>query len=178
MTPTPTLPSLALLVRQPWAWAIIHGGKDIENRTAGSIRAGRMDCRRICVHAASGMRQSEYRWAVHKLAAVGVTAPAPNALVRSAIIGTVDVTDIVTESDSPWFGGPCGLVLERPQEIAPIPAKGTLGYFAWEPAGEVAPALPWMTRWGQAGDDDATLALFDDLPLGFKTVPPKPFKRQ
>jgi hypothetical protein len=23
----------ALTVRQPWAWAIVHGGKDIENRT-------------------------------------------------------------------------------------------------------------------------------------------------
>ena len=23
----------ALTVRQPWAWAIVHGGKDVENRT-------------------------------------------------------------------------------------------------------------------------------------------------
>ncbi|MBO6638903.1 MAG: hypothetical protein JJ920_11730 [Roseitalea sp.] len=176
MPPT-ALPSLALSVRQPWAWAIMHGGKDIENRTAGSIRAGRMDCRRICIHAASGMRQSEYRWAVHKLAEVGVTAPAPDALVRGAIIGTVDVVDIVTESDSPWFGGPCGLVLENPEAIEPVPAKGTLGYFAWERAGEIARAQPWMTGWGRAGDDGGTLSLFDDLPPGFKTVPAKPFKR-
>ncbi|MEE6273491.1 hypothetical protein V2J56_09045 [Georgenia sp. MJ206] len=31
----------ALTVRQPWAWAIIHGGKDVENRSrniAGSYR--------------------------------------------------------------------------------------------------------------------------------------------
>lgn len=30
-----------LTVRQPWAWAIIHGGKDVENRTrnvAGDYR--------------------------------------------------------------------------------------------------------------------------------------------
>ena len=30
-----------LTVRQPWAWAIVHGGKDIENRTrnvAGAYR--------------------------------------------------------------------------------------------------------------------------------------------
>ncbi|WP_147393249.1 hypothetical protein [Oceaniradius stylonematis] len=175
--PNDSLPSLALSVRQPWAWAIIHGGKDIENRTAGSIRAGGMDCRRICIHAASGMRQSEYRWAVHKLAEVGVRAPAPDALVRSAIIGTVDVIDIVTESDSPWFGGPCGLVLDNPEAIAPIPATGAFGYFAWERAGAVAPTLPWMTGWGRTGGDGGTLALFDDLPTGFKTPPAKPFKR-
>ena len=24
----------ALTVQQPWAWAIVHGGKDVENRTA------------------------------------------------------------------------------------------------------------------------------------------------
>ncbi|MBB3041198.1 hypothetical protein [Nocardioides soli] len=23
----------ALTVQQPWAWAIVHGGKDVENRT-------------------------------------------------------------------------------------------------------------------------------------------------
>ena len=31
----------AITVRQPWAWAILHGGKDVENRTrniAGSYR--------------------------------------------------------------------------------------------------------------------------------------------
>jgi len=24
---------IALSIQQPWAWAIIHGGKDVENRT-------------------------------------------------------------------------------------------------------------------------------------------------
>jgi hypothetical protein len=32
------LPRLAISVRQPWAWAIIHGGKPLENRTAGAIK--------------------------------------------------------------------------------------------------------------------------------------------
>lgn len=30
------LPRKALSVRQPWAWAIIFGGKPIENRSAGA----------------------------------------------------------------------------------------------------------------------------------------------
>ena len=39
----------AITVRQPWAWAIMHGGKDIENRTrniAGSYRGP------VVIHAA------------------------------------------------------------------------------------------------------------------------------
>lgn len=34
------LPPLALSVRQPWAWAIIYAGKDIENRLWGASRTG------------------------------------------------------------------------------------------------------------------------------------------
>ena len=31
--PTEAVPTRSLTVRQPWAWAIMHGGKDVENRT-------------------------------------------------------------------------------------------------------------------------------------------------
>lgn len=94
------LPLLALSVRQPWAWAIIHGGKVIENRSLGSIKAGRMTTGRICLHAASGMKEEEYRYAHWRLAQHGVTCPRPDMLVRGGIIGTVDVTGIITSSDS------------------------------------------------------------------------------
>ncbi|MGP1355774.1 hypothetical protein [Roseicyclus sp.] len=56
------LPPIALSVRQPSAWAIIHGGKDVENRSLGAIRAGRMGPGRIAIHAASGMKQAEYAY--------------------------------------------------------------------------------------------------------------------
>jgi hypothetical protein len=36
----------ALSIKQPWAWLIVHGYKDIENRTFDSPRCGR-----IYVHA-------------------------------------------------------------------------------------------------------------------------------
>ncbi|WP_409188395.1 hypothetical protein [Bradyrhizobium sp. RDM4] len=36
--PHDALPEFALSVRQPWAWAIIHGGKDVENRSAPAVR--------------------------------------------------------------------------------------------------------------------------------------------
>ncbi|NRB01973.1 MAG: hypothetical protein HRU30_01785 [Rhodobacteraceae bacterium] len=169
------LPRLALSVRQPSAWAIIHGGKDIENRSEGSVRAGRMTTGRICIHAAIGLKAAEYDYLVYRMAQNGVTTPPPDQLVRRAIIGTVEVVDFVTRSDSPWYGGKVGLLLQNPVPVAPIPCAGELGYFEWEQEGEIATPLPWMTRWGRADDDGRTGDLFDDLPLGFKSPPKRPF---
>ena len=173
--PRSELPELALSVRQPWAWAIIHGGKVIENRSLGAIRAGRMDRRTICIHAASGMRRDEYRWGAWRLAKHGVCCPRPDALLRLAIIGVVDVVDIVTESGSEWFGGQSGLVLENPRAVTPVPAKGELGYFRWRRGGDMASVQPWMRAWDAANGDTRTLDMFADLPPSLPLAPDKPF---
>jgi hypothetical protein len=167
------LPRLALSVRQPWAWAIVHAGKDIENRSEYSVRAGGMRPGRVAIHAASGVRRVEYDWAVWRMARDGVVVPRPDALVRSAVIGAVEVVDLVRESDSPWFGGPVGLVLRDPVPCAPIPAAGARGYFAWEAGGESAAPSRWMREWGGAEG-----GLFDDLPPAFAAPPEKPFGKR
>lgn len=171
------LPEIALSVRQPWAWAIIFAGKDVENRSAGSIRVGKMRPGRIALHAASGMREAEYAWAVWRMAQDGVSVPPPGELVRGAIIGSVEVVEIITESDSPWFGGASGLSLKDPEPIEPIPCKGALGYFRWERAKAFAGPLLWMEKWptAQTSDQSAQSGLFDALEVQFKTPPPKPF---
>ncbi|MEM9738509.1 MAG: hypothetical protein AAF829_01475 [Pseudomonadota bacterium] len=170
-----SIPPLALSVRQPSAWAIIHGGKVIENRTLGSIKSGKMDCRRVAIHAAKGLRQREYAWSALKMQALGVTPPRPEVLVRGAIIGHVDVVDIVRESDSPWFGRHWGLVLENPVALeTPIPAVGRLGYFPWQPGGEMAKPASWMLHFDRPNRDDATLDLFSKTHLTFKVPPAKP----
>ncbi len=178
MSPPRDLPPLALSVRQPWAWAILHGGKVIENRSLGAIRAGGMTTGTICLHAAEGMRRAEYEWGLWRLQRHGVRAPRPDALVRRAIIGTVRVIGIITESDSEWFGGEAGLVLADPCPIEPIPAPGALGYFEWLPGGRVASPARWMREFDRPSGDAATLPLFDDLDPGFATPPPKPFGRK
>jgi len=164
------LPPLALSVRQPWAWAIVAGHKEIENRSSGAIRSGGMDCRRIAIHAATGLKQDEYDWGVWRLQKHGVACPRPDELVRGGIIGAVDVVDIVEESDSAWFGGYCGLVLASAMACAPIPARGELGYFRWARADAFAPVLPWMERWGHADG-----GLFDTLSPEWRTPPRRPF---
>jgi len=166
------LPDIALSVRQPWAWAIVAGHKVIENRSAGSIRSGGMDCRRIAIHAAVGMKQAEFDWGAWRLDKHGLRCPWPDELPRGCIIGAVDIVDIISESDSEWFGGQMGLVLENAVMCDPIPAVGALGYFAWERSGQLAPVSPWMRKWGRG--DGMSGDLFDVAP-SWETPPPRPF---
>ena len=135
---TPDLPPLALSVRQPWAWAIIHAGKDIENRTWAPYKQPPYRATlvaRIAVHAAKGMTAREYDGFCEFYAnASGFGRPIiphEEDLKRGGIIGSVDLVDIVTASDSPWFEGPYGLVLRDPQPCEFIPARGALGFFRW-----------------------------------------------
>lgn len=139
------LPRTALSVRQPWAWAIIHGRKDIENRSVAAVRHG-MTEGPIAIHAAKGMTQKEYFLASLWMTEIGITTPRPDDLVRGAIIGAVNVKAIVSESSSPWFFGPRGLVLDKARAVDPIPAKGALGYFRWSEGGDLAEPLAWMQK--------------------------------
>lgn len=143
-------PSRALSVRQPWAWAIIHAGKDIENRSEGAVRSMPSNLGWIAIHASKGMTQREYEDARSFMASIGVTCPPPAELVRGAIIGSVDVRAVASASTSPWFFGPCGLVMTDARPCEPVPASGALGVFEWFPeraGGTVEPAKRWMKAW-------------------------------
>lgn len=143
------LPSVALSVRQPWAWAIIHAGKDIENRTWQAVNHGLQKRGRIAVHAAKGMTRDEYDDAHGFMRQmIGVECPSPANLLRGGIIGSVEVIDVVKESKSPWFFGPRGLVLREPRACEFIPAVGALGYFQWTQADAsiVPQPTPWMLK--------------------------------
>jgi hypothetical protein len=150
------LPDIALSVRQPWAWAIMEGGKPVENRSAAAVRHG-MKPGRICIHAAKGMTREEYEAARDFMASIGVMCPHPSQLVFGAIIGTVTVTEIVKEHPSPWFFGPCALVLADPQPILPIDCTGALGYFNWRSmlARERKLEVPkWLAKWKPSPRDE------------------------
>jgi len=141
------LPTQALSVRQPWAWAIIHAGKDIENRETGAMRRGGMFPCSIAIHTGKTMSRGEYESAREFMMGIGIECPRPGALIRGGIIGTVTVDTIVRESDSPWFFGPRGLVLSGASEVMTKPALGALGYFTWTESGQVEAPLPWMLAW-------------------------------
>jgi hypothetical protein len=115
----------AISVRQPWAWAIIHAGKDIENRTWKNKHCHGT----VAVHASGGRDDLDDL-------PDGVGRPRNEELVQGAIIGVVDIVDVVEDSDSEWFGGPLGFVLKNPRPLnQPIPCKGKL--FLWEVPPEI-----------------------------------------
>jgi len=141
------LPTVALSIRQPWAWAIVAGFKDVENRSTFAVTKGSMQPRLIAVHAAKGMTRDEYEDAADFMAHLGVECPRPDDLVRGAVIGGVTVKAVVKSFPSRWFFGPRGLVLADAYQVDPIPATGALGYFEWRIGGELSAPLPWMRAW-------------------------------
>jgi len=141
------LPTIALSIRQPWAWAIVAGHKDVENRSMFAVTGADFDARDVAIHAAKGMTMEEYEDAADFMAHLGVQCPRPDALVRGAIIGSATVTAVVRQSDSPWFFGPRGLLLSDAYDVKPVPSVGALGYFEWQPSGELSEPLPWMLAW-------------------------------
>lgn len=132
------IPDKAISIRQPWAWAIIHGSKDIENRSWSTRFRGP-----VAIHAAKGMGKNEYydaaRFITETIGTVdndwlmrwhGVCA-SPAHCQRGGIIGVAEIVDCVVESDSPWFFGPYGFVIRNARPVDFITVKGALGFFDW-----------------------------------------------
>jgi hypothetical protein len=114
----------ALSILQPWAWLIVNGHKDIENRSWSTTFRGD-----ILVHAGKrwGREQRE------DLAYVREAFPhiaLPEAFDLGGIVGAVSIVDCVSTSSSPWFNGPFGFALKNGR-TAPrfVPWKGQLGFF-------------------------------------------------
>jgi hypothetical protein len=114
----------ALTVRQPWAWAIIHAGKDIENRGW----TNRHVAGTIAIHAGSGLDPLDEL-------PRGAKTPRSDDLVRGAIIGVVDIVGVVKRHRSKWFSGPLGWLLQNPRPLPkPIRYSGRLGLWRIPPA--------------------------------------------
>jgi len=114
----------ALSIQQPWAWAVVHAGKDIENRSWRTHHRGW-----VAIHStAKPQREGSLPR--------GARRPRPNEIVRSAIIGVAYLTDVVERSRSKWFDGIAyGWVFEKPRRVRrPIPCKGRLGLWTLKPA--------------------------------------------
>jgi hypothetical protein len=112
----------ALSVRQPWVWAIIHAGKDVENRKwQTNLRET------IAIHASGNLDKDAVL--------PGGRKPTDEDLKdRGCIIGVAEIVDVVTKSSSNWFVGPYGFVLKNPQSLPePIPCKGALGFWRIPP---------------------------------------------
>jgi hypothetical protein len=120
---TPSLAGLpALSVRQPWAWLIVNGVKDIENRSFRTHRRGP-----LLIHAASSLDGfADNIECVERKHGISV----PSELDRGGIVGVVDVSDCVESHKSKWFEkGGFGWVLSNPRRLKFRPCKGAVGLF-------------------------------------------------
>jgi len=120
---------IALSIRQPWAWLILHAGKDIENRDWKTPFRGR-----CLIHASKNCNKAEYSNAIDFLVDRGLdhilaTMPAIDQFERGGIVGAVDIVDCTDATDSPWFVGDFGFVLRNPKPLPFVPWKGRLGFF-------------------------------------------------
>ena len=94
----------AISVRQPHAWAIIHGGKDVENRSQrAAFQFKPAIGERVLIHASKGMTAAEYAVAVAFMASIGVRCPQREGLQFGGVIGSVFVRDIVSRRTARGF---------------------------------------------------------------------------
>ena len=126
--------TIALSVRQPFAWATFHAGMDVENREWATQQRGR-----ILIHAPAVVRQEDYstfqracrdpeHWLCQAIALAG-GLPNKENLPRGGIVGEVEIANCVTEHPSPWFTGPYGFVLRNARMIPFDPGPGSLRFF-------------------------------------------------
>ena len=127
------LPPLAraLTIRQPWAWAVVAGHKDVENRSWSTPFRGT-----IAIHAGYAEDLEAYADLVAERGRE-LAIPAYEQMTRGAIVGVVDLVDCVERHTSSWFGGPYGFVLANARMLdRPIECRGQLGL--WELSSELA----------------------------------------
>jgi hypothetical protein len=119
----------ALSIHQPWAWAILHAGKDIENRTWPTRYRGP-----LLIHAsknrATYVSEAKRDW----LKVYGVKLPKWEELACGAVIGVVELVDCLFASEvesTPWVEGPVCWVLANPRAFpVAVALRGMQGLFS------------------------------------------------
>jgi len=134
----------ALSVRQPWAWAILHAGKDVENRDwrddGGNLKQARRLAAKgetILLHTGAGMTRAEYEHGLDTICAirpdlaVAVAKLSRETIPRGGIVGSFRIVRVTSDAltASRWFAGRWGLVLADVVPLGFVPLAGQLGFF-------------------------------------------------
>lgn len=119
-----------ITVRQPWAWAIIHGHKDVENRSWPTRHRGL-----LLIHAGQRLDPDGFAF----LERQSITVPA-SARERGVIVGSVHVTNCIRDASSVWAEPECWhwLLAEPGPASRAVPCRGRMGLYRapenWEEA--------------------------------------------
>lgn len=121
---------VALSLRQPWAWMIIHGGKDVENRKWVSSKEGW-----VFIHAAATLGLSEYHEAMcfaqpRMDAVTWQKVPARGNIGRGGIVGAMKISPSDRGIVSKWrMDGQFPIPVLEVRALPFVPCKGMLNYF-------------------------------------------------
>jgi hypothetical protein len=125
-----TIPCLS--IRQPWAWLIANGFKNIENRDWTTGYRGP-----LLIHAGKAVDNDcftgkEINFDFFEQFGDEVVDALPRYKKDydlGCIVGQANLVDVVTDSDSQWVCGKYGFILENALSINPIPYPGKLKLF-------------------------------------------------
>lgn len=129
-----------LTIRQPWAWAIINIGKDVENRTWHTDYRGE-----LLIHSSkrppSSVEMLEFGEFMvergltnylNRLERERVTLNwIEEQCICGAIIGKVRLLGCNASSKSGWGVGPWHWLLTDPEPLEPLYMPGKLGLWDW-----------------------------------------------
>jgi hypothetical protein len=110
----------ALSVRQPWAWLIVNGHKDVENRTRTIKHRGH-----LAIHASKKIDMGEFA----RAEAIFGRPIDPASLQYGGIVGVVAIVGVTQQSKSKWFSGPFGWLLKNAKPTAFHRCAGKIGLF-------------------------------------------------
>jgi hypothetical protein len=130
----------ALSIKQPWAWLICHGHKDVENRSWRTKHRGP-----FLVHAGKTFDAAGYDFVRHQFPAIKM--PAPSEFEKGGVVGVAEVVTChepgsqdTGDCTSPWYFGLYGFRLANASPLRFQPLKGMLNFFPVPPAFTGGPA--------------------------------------
>jgi ASCH domain len=107
----------ALSIKQPWAWLIASGHKDIENRTWLTSYRGP-----FLIHAGKRYDGDRRDWDWPDI-------QRPEGFDMGGIVGVAELVDCVTNRRSRWFRGPYGFVIRDARPLPFRACRGALRFF-------------------------------------------------
>lgn len=118
----------ALSLRQPWAWLVVHGKKNIENRSWNTSFRGR-----FLIHASKGHRREDFDRAARACEVFCHHLPPfwSSEFQQGGIIGEATIVDVLPrEATTDWkLEGQYGFVLEERRPLEFIPCPGLLNFW-------------------------------------------------
>jgi len=119
------LPQKALSIRQPWAWLVVNGIRDVDNRDWETKYRGP-----ILIHAGKKIDGDAYDWVEWRFGRGSIAIPPPDQLDCGGIVGVTSIIDCTYFSESPWLvKSAWGYILKDSRPLPFMACKGRPGFF-------------------------------------------------